>query len=165
MNKCLFFAATVILTALASLPQTMVMAATPAPTPACVSRMCLDNDVPVCGSNLKSFKTYSNSCELNNAKCKDAALVLAYLGECTPEASATWVPPTPALTPAPVPPIPATAVPTLAPTACTKKQCPSVYRPVCGSDGVVYPSACDLNNAKCDKPTLKTNATCTIDDL
>lgn len=239
------------ITALAAL--TSAMAATPAPV--CASRMCLDNYVPVCGSNLKTFKTYASSCELSNAKCKDPALVLAYLGECTPEASTTWMPPTPKPTTAAPTPVPTTAAPTPAPTTmspfcssnpdcpdkddpvcgsvangtafvtfanpcelnkahckdltivvaykgectpeasatwkpvtptpptaaptpvsttaaptpattvCTKRECPSVYKPVCGSDGVVYPSACELNNAKCDNPGLTTGVACAMGDM
>ncbi|CAL4106700.1 unnamed protein product, partial [Meganyctiphanes norvegica] len=48
-------------------------------TPVCSRRMCFEISQPVCGSD---GKTYSNECYLNNAKCENNFLTIAYRGVC-----------------------------------------------------------------------------------
>merc|ERR1711992_130078 len=93
----------------------------------CESQMCPRHYNPVCASN---GVTFGNECTFRVAKCDQPDLVAVNLGPC----SATTTP---------------------APKKCEWKMCSREYRPVCGNNGVTYPTACILENEQCDNEGLE----------
>ncbi|KAI8847388.1 hypothetical protein BC829DRAFT_396475 [Chytridium lagenaria] len=98
----------------------------PPPPPSC-DRLCTAIVDPVCGSD---GVTYSNPCRLSIAVCKNPKISISAKGACKPS------------TPPPPPPL-----------TCDK-MCPSIYDPVCGTDGKTYPSVCALSVATCRDPLI-----------
>ncbi|GLE04709.1 hypothetical protein PINS_up020890 [Pythium insidiosum] len=94
-------------------------------------KRCTDAVQLLCGSD---NVTYRNACQFSNALCSNAALRIAYIGQCT-------------LTLPPVPPFCDDDA------RCTPKQLE--YRPTCASDGQTYATVCAFKRAFCADPTQR----------
>jgi len=92
------------------------------PAPRACNEACLMNFVPVCGTD---GITYGNACQLESFACtKNVNVQLAYNGACS-----DLVP---------------------APRACNEA-CLMNFVPVCGTDGITYGNACQLESFACTK--------------
>merc|ERR1719277_709268 len=93
----------------------------------CESQMCPRHYNPVCASN---GVTFGNEFTFKIAKCDQPDLEAVNLGPC----AAKTTPP---------------------PKKCEWKMCSREYRPVCGNNGVTYPTACILENSRCENEGLE----------
>ena len=102
--------------------------------------MCRSEGVAVCGSD---NRTYANLCHLNQQQCHNTALQVLHNGRCTvpttsPNRNTDITPTTAKL-----------------PQEC-EERCGWTYRPVCGSNGVVYRNLCWIEHARrCYDTTIK----------
>ncbi|EEY53442.1 protease inhibitor Epi11 [Phytophthora infestans T30-4] len=107
------------------------------------SEVCPEVFEPVCGSD---GVTYSDSCFLGIATCKDPSIVLAHDGACGVDPGSYEMGP---------------STDSSESTGCPDV-CIEIFRPVCGSDGVTYANSCFLGIASCHDPsiTLAHNGAC-----
>merc|ERR1739847_209260 len=91
----------------------------------CASAMCPRHYNPVCASN---GVTFGNECTFRVARCDEPELLAVSLGPCAATTTAT---------------------------PCQWKMCSREYRPVCGNNGVTYPTKCILENEQCENSELK----------
>ncbi|TYZ67482.1 hypothetical protein PybrP1_004914 [[Pythium] brassicae (nom. inval.)] len=128
---------------------TSVPTSTPSPTTSSTkcTLACSSNFRPVCGSD---GKTYSNSCALSVARCKNPAAKIVKVsdGECGSGSSgASPVPSTPGVgVPGSIQP--ATKAPKLSESKC-EMACTKMLAPVCGSNGMTYNNVCELQLTNC----------------
>ncbi|KAG3155773.1 hypothetical protein PC128_g22023 [Phytophthora cactorum] len=110
---------------------------------AACSEVCPEILKPVCGSD---GVTYSNSCFLGIATCKDPSIILAHDGACGVDPGSYETSP---------------STDSSESTGCPDV-CIEIFRPVCGSDGITYANSCFLGIASCNDPsiTLAHNGAC-----
>lgn len=134
----------------------------------CADQVCTMDYSPVCGSD---GNTYSNSCMLELAQCKESTLHKVGDGECersgvtgsssvegdadpyVGDSSSTFDSQAGEADPIVCDSSSIGSYNETEKSSCPE-MCPMIYSPVCGSDGNTYSNACALSVASCNNPEL-----------